>query len=128
MEYSFGSEKVVSEKKIVFEYPVLYINDAKKYGNFFKSEITNIANIEYLNKIVNSLQQLKNKTLDTYDFGYEVYIIICDHEFCRCVDSYKITEEKFPDPDSVIPIDEVLQLMIDWTNYVTQWKKEHNKS
>lgn len=128
MEYSFKNYTITSPLGVVYTLPLVLIVDADKYGEYFNGEINSLTYIPNLTEITDSLQQLKNKTLESFTFGYEVYAIVCDHEFCRCYNVLKNKGDDWGEPEAVIPIDEVLQLMIDWRNYVIEWEKEYRPS
>ncbi len=92
----------------------------------FQSDVNYLDGVSYLNEIIAALQSLLDSTsVESYEWGGEIYRIICDAEFCRCHDNYDSTPEKLADAELVLPTNEVLQLMIDWRAFVAQWRVEY---
>ncbi len=82
--------------------------------------------VNYLNQIIASLQSLLDSTsVESYEWGGEIYSIICDAEFCRCHDNFDSTPDRLADVELVLPTNEVLQLIIDWRAFVIQWRIEY---
>lgn len=89
----------------------------------FQADLSNLDDVDYLNEIVTSLQALIESTeTEPYEWGHEIYEIICDAEFCRCHEIYLARGANLALPELVLPTAEVLQLVIDWRAYVIQWR------
>lgn len=91
-----------------------------------KPDISYLVNVNYLEEIIAALQGLLNSVnIEPYEWGHEIYEIICDRNYCRCHDNYDSTPERLADAELVLPTNEVLQLIIDWRACVVQWRIEY---
>ena len=82
--------------------------------------------VDDIDNIIESLRaQINSSIIEPYTWGYEIYSVICDGEYCRCHDNFSSTPEKLADAELILPTSEVLQLMIDWRAFVVKWRVEY---
>jgi hypothetical protein len=92
----------------------------------FQSDVNYFDRVSYLNEIIAALQSLLDSTsVESYEWGGEIYRIICDADFCRCHDNFDSTAEKLAEVELVLPTNEVLQWAIEWRDFVIQWRIEY---
>jgi hypothetical protein len=118
MKYRFYNYNKIHEiDKKPIQIPCIDIEDAARYGWFFLDEISNLsANIEYMDEIVDLLEQvLSGKTEDYPGFGYEVYMISCDMHEAKVLNLFE--GERV---EAVMPTQEIYRLMKDWRDYVVE--------
>lgn len=123
MHYTFSDCIIVSPRWLIYHFPTLLIDDADKYGGYFNSEISFITDENYLSEIVSQMEAVLSGRINECIFGYEVYRIVCDNDYCRCYIVLPSLEGESTEPDSVIPVNEVFQLMKDWRDYILQWNR-----
>ncbi len=127
MVYTFSENTSVSPRWVIYSFPSVNIEEGDLYGSYFQSEVNLITDENHLKEIVFHLQELINGKIKDYTFGYEVYAIVCDHEFCRCNVVLPWIERETDGSDAVIPINEVLLLMKDWSHYLLEWKRKQEE-
>ncbi|MBE8723977.1 hypothetical protein [Flavobacterium hungaricum] len=113
-KYQYYDERDNSNKST----SIILIENEEQYGAYFSTEITNL-NLEYLDEIVNSLEQILSGELQHYEFGYEVYTIECKNEISFIIDTYnhwKCIAE--------ISTQEIYEFIRDWRNYLI--KPDHS--
>jgi len=104
MVYTFSENTSVSPRWVIYSFPSVNIEEGDLYGSYFQSEVNLITDENHLKEIVFHLQELINGKIKDYTFGYEVYAIVCDHEFCRCNVVLPWIERETDGSDAVIPI------------------------
>ncbi len=104
---------------------VTFLDNIPNFENL-SDDLSNLDDVDYLNEIVTSLQALIDSTeTEPYEWGHEIYEIICDAEFCRCHEIYLATGANLAVPELVLPTAEVLQLIVDWRAFVIQWRIDY---
>ncbi|MFD1605912.1 hypothetical protein ACFSJW_04850 [Flavobacterium artemisiae] len=91
---------------------LIFIENEDKYGVYFSTEIKNL-NINYLNDIVNSLEQILQGELQYYEFGYEAYSIECKNDISSIIDIYNNYESI-----TEISTQEIYEFIRDWRNHL----------
>jgi hypothetical protein len=104
---------------------VIFLDNIPNLGKF-AADIIFHDDIKDIDQIIESLHvQLSSDNIEPYTWGYEIYSVICDGEYCRCHDNFSSTPEKLADAELILPTSEVLQLMIDWRAFVVKWRVEY---
>ena len=121
MKYKFNKHKKEIRKEPFEqkEVPVVEIDNASLYGDFFDSEINHIE-MDYAEEIVEKIEEVLSGKINFYEgFGFELYMIECDREKA-------VVKNIFEDDrvEAVIPIQEVYELMRDWRDYLREFYKQ----
>jgi hypothetical protein len=75
------------------------------------SELGSCRNVD---EIVNSLKQLIASKIDEFSFGYEVYLIECNQNICKVVNTFDNWTK-----EADVPTAEFLSLMEAWQQYIS---------
>ncbi len=70
-------------------------------------------NLDYLNEIISSLEDVLSGKLEQYDFGYEILSIESRQENSNIVDTYNDWKTI-----AEVPTSEIYNLMKDWRSYL----------
>jgi hypothetical protein len=123
MKYKFEKYNYFDERdRLCKSSSILLIENEHAYGEHFSTEILNL-NLDYLQEIVSSLEQVLSGNLEQYDFGYEVYSIECKKETSVILDlfnDWKLIAE--------ITTSELYEMMQDWRNYLIENSSTVSKS
>lgn len=89
----------------------------------FQSDFNMIDDVSYLDQIITGLHNLIDlSSVEPYEWGREIYTIVCDAQFCKCHDNFETTPTYFPEAELVFPTNEILQLLLEWREFVIQWR------
>lgn len=115
MKYKFEKYNYFDERDQLYKSrSILLIESEQDYGEHFSTEILNL-NLDYLQEIEISLEQLLLGNLNEYYFGYEVYSIECKKETSVILDlfnDWKLIAE--------ITTQELYEIIRDWRNYLIE--------
>lgn len=113
MKHKFEKYNYFDERdKLHKSTSIIVIENEENYGEHFSTEILNL-NLDYLQEIVTSLEQVLSGELQEYDFGYEVYSIECKEETSVILDLFNHWESI-----AEITTQELYELMRDWRNHL----------
>lgn len=125
MQYIFDYYEVTEPNGSTNTRPTVVILDDIPNRDKLEADISYLVHVNYLEEIIDALQGLLNSVnIEPYEWGHEIYSIICDGNYCRCHDNFSSTPEKLADAELILSTDEVLQLMTDWRAFVIQWRIE----
>jgi hypothetical protein len=126
MNYQFQNIKLSNPVGSFINMPSMALLDTEHRYSKLQCDIGRIVILKDITDIIKALQQLMDVAKkETYEFGYEIYLIVCDADNCKCYDIFKYDEDNIPDPQLIVPASKMLQLMIDWKEYIIQWRIDY---